>query len=1392
MSNSPSYGESDTDRGDVSTIASFKSAQGEETTEVQPQLTSIKESSKVSLPETYSSDTKKSKVPELNPETIITNQERPGLERNASTISSDLVQKNTLGSATTLVTKRTTFQQSILDNLDPSLIKKGLLVKLKGEQGGHHDAEKLRLSIADKLQKVFDLSDDDYFYGNYSSWLIKDVLLQGHLYLTRECILFFAFLPKRYSVHSNSEDNFDDSNNIIQSGTLGMKTAKYGDSLFTTVLTHRYWAILRPETLSIYSSSTDLYFPHSVIDLKSCIRAEIVDKDKSEIVKSSPPKTGSFSGTGANTPRYHRDSNEMSDEEMEYSNVLAQEATAVTEDNAEGISGGVWVRVLSKKKTYKFYCDSLFSARQWCNNITKLIFQLNNTNEGDEVLIKIPIENVVDFGKNSIFDMQGVDIRGMEDEIPLCLSILKLMGFDVGRKKTQDGKTPTIHDFAIESIYFLFFRDGFDCLEKIKQIVQDHKKYSDDHTDLSKRKSKSDNPPRSISPTLTSISGGIAMKRLGRSLSSPAKIFSSKKSLAESPTSCTRSISDFTELDSPGSELSLSPSQQLSFPKPLTIAGLKNMQMSFETSHREVDLEASRYKQGDVTNSRRTSISNPSEYNGDGKQTKLNAIGKSIKALSNVSNKWSAFPAHFVESGPDDPYYVKDKTIRESTERHYQEHFSLNSEKKLIGTYYAHLQRSIPVYGKVYLGDTILCFRSLLPGVSTKMILPLTEIETCYREKGLKLTYSGLVIVVHGQDELFLEFSSQKARDDCESMLLCELEKLHGNETWAPSPHQWGPNYELELSKTRLMNGFDNTTVPSWSESDLKIANMKIAHARIKMFEDKLNAAAGLDIPIILEDSPIFKTEVRPSTSYNFTLLTIGSRGDVQPYIALGKGLMKEGHNVTIATHAEFEDWIVKHGMKFKVISGNPAELMSLMVTHGSMSVAFLKEASSKFRGWITELLTSSWEACQGTDILIESPSSMGGVHIAEALGIPYLRAFTMPWTRTRAYPHAFIVPESGKGGSYNYLTHVMFETVFWKGISGQINKWRVKELGLPRTNLFRMQQTKIPFMYNVSPTIFPPAVDFPDWVKVTGYWFLDEGAAEDYDPPEELLEFIEEATLEGKKIVYIGFGSIVVKDARSLTTAIVNAVLDADVRCILNKGWSDRLTKDKTQPEIELPPEIYNSGAIPHDWLFPKIDAAVHHGGSGTTGATLRAGLPTIIKPFFGDQFFYANRVEEIGAGIGLKKLNAKSLSKALITVISDLKIIEKSKKISEKIRRENGVSTAIETIYSELEYARNLIAAKQQHNENYRLHHQPLSGMQTPASHDSDSEEYTDDEDEDEFDEDDSDEDGSGEDTDDDNDSEDDTDSERIAPEPAKTEEKEEEDSEEDMDLASPAQGL
>lgn len=330
----------------------------------------------------------------------------------------------------------------------------------------------------------------------------------------------------------------------------------------------------------------------------------------------------------------------------------------------------------------------------------------------------------------------------------------------------------------------------------------------------------------------------------------------------------------------------------------------------------------------------------------------------------------------------------------------------------------------------------------------------------------------------------------------------------------------------------------------------------------------------------------------------------------------------------------------------------------------------------------------------------------MAGIHIAEALRIPYYRAFTMPWTRTRAYPQAFAVPEHKRGGSYNYMTYVMFDNVFWRAISGQVNSWRKNVLGIDSTTFDKMQQDKVPFLYNFSPSVVPPPLDWTEWIHVTGYWFLDNADGnKDWQPPVGIVEFIDNAHALGKKVVYIGFGSIVVSDPHEMTRCVVQGVVDSGVCAILSKGWSDRGSRGKNDhPEleavsshgadgVEFPPEIFSVDAIDHTWLFPRIDAACHHGGAGTTGASLRAGIPTIIKPFFGDQYFWAERVESLGVGSGLRQLTYDGLATALIEATTNERQIAKAKVVGQAIREEEGVQRAIEALYRDLEYAKSII---------------------------------------------------------------------------------------------------
>lgn len=636
---------------------------------------------------------------------------------------------------------------------------------------------------------------------------------------------------------------------------------------------------------------------------------------------------------------------------------------------------------------------------------------------------------------------------------------------------------------------------------------------------------------------------------------------------------------------------------------------------------------------------------------------------ESMGYVEKVSGMWKGGKKHY----DDQPGLAEDEGIceddDESSGDRFRDHFALPSSEKLQAAYFGYLHRVLPLYGKIYISDRSFCFRSLLPGTRTKLILPLKDVETVDKEKGFRFGYSGLVVVIRGHEELFFEFAKLEARDDCAVTILQILEVtryLKSPETQTPEERESAENASAEhraLLEARARVAAKQDIKPLHSTEELRDAQS----------------------PILFDDPRASFLTFKPTESLRITCLTIGTRGDVQPYIALCKGLLAEGHRPRIATHFEYKEWIESHGIAFTRVEGDPAELMRICVEHGMFTYSFLREASSRFRGWIDELLSTSWLACQDSDVLIESPSAMGGIHIAEALRIPYFRAFSMPWTRTRAYPHAFAVPDYKMGGAYNYITYVMFDNVFWKATAGQINRWRKSQLGLGVTSLEKMQPNKVPFLYNYSPSFIVPPLDYSDWIRVTGYWFLDEGTQ--WTPPEELTDFIKKAREDGKKLVYVGFGSIVVQDSAALTNTVIKSVLRADVRCILSKGWSDRLDrKDASVAETPLPAEIHQIKSAPHDWLFSQVDAVAHHGGAGTTGASLRAGLPTIIKPFFGDQFFFGSRVEDLGVGIILKKLNVSVFARALWEATHSERMIVKARVLGEQIRKVCPVSLALE----------------------------------------------------------------------------------------------------------------
>ncbi|GMF72078.1 unnamed protein product [Aspergillus oryzae var. brunneus] len=845
-------------------------------------------------------------------------------------------------------------------------------------------------------------------------------------------------------------------------------------------------------------------------------------------------------------------------------------------------------QVTTDQRTYYFRADSSASAKEWVKALQKVIFRAHN--EGDSVKISFPIESIIDIEESPITDLaETFKIRVVESDESYAIDERDLSDSFVNSFEQATDASAVLQSMidTTESASQILNRSDVFQSPTIHTLRQRHP--SGDRTG----RRLSDGTARSTHPNAADANRNgqemqYASSDSDQGTQHPSKVNSSAPTLNE-----------------------------------LVKAGAYPLQRAAGFA--------------EYLRSRSRQMSNL-------------LASESMGYIEKVSGMWAGGRRHYGETEgvlPDDQDV--DPEDKEDGVKHgdrFRAHFALPSTERLQATYYAYLHRVLPLYGKIYISQKKLCFRSLIPGTRTKLILPLKDIENVEKEKGFRFGYQGLVIIIRGHEELFFEFNTADARDDCAVTVHQSLESMRFLVESGLLAEQEKDEIESAQAEHRMLQ-----------EARLDGAGEHDSHASVN---------ESSELHPIFDDPRASIINFKPSESLRITCLTIGSRGDVQPYIALCKGLLAEGHKPKIATHAEFEPWVRQHGIDFAPVDGDPAELMRICVENGMFTYSFLKEASTKFRGWIDDLLSSAWASCQDSDLLIESPSAMAGIHIAEALRIPYFRAFTMPWSRTRAYPHAFAVPENKMGGAYNYITYVMFDTVFWKAIAGQVNRWRKKQLGLKATTLDKMQPNKVPFLYNYSPSVVAPPLDYPDWIRITGYWFLSEGG--NWTPPTDLLDFIHRARSDGKKIVYIGFGSIVVSDPSALTRTVVESVLKADVRCILSKGWSDRLGDPASaKVEIPLPPEIFQIQAAPHDWLFSQIDAAAHHGGAGTTGASLRAGVPTIVKPFFGDQFFFGTRVEDLGVGICMKKLNLT-------------------------LNQENGVDTAIQAIYRDLEYAKTL----------------------------------------------------------------------------------------------------
>lgn len=413
------------------------------------------------------------------------------------------------------------------------------------------------------------------------------------------------------------------------------------------------------------------------------------------------------------------------------------------------------------------------------------------------------------------------------------------------------------------------------------------------------------------------------------------------------------------------------------------------------------------------------------------------------------------------------------------------------------------------------------------------------------------------------------------------------------------------------------------------------------------------------------------------------TIIAVGSRGDAQPYVALGCGLAQAGHDVTVATHETFRDLVTARGLRFAPVIGDPRAVLGtadrwLATGRRRHMLPAAREFLRGLRPLVEQMLADYWRVSQGSDLLVFSAVAAPAWSVAERLGIPGVAALLQPLHRTRAFP-AIGVPSSIRlGEAFNRRTHAVTELFAWRPFRTQINTWRRRTLQLPpiprrgpfaRPGVDRPQTTAV---YGYSPLVVPRPADWAPHVHVTGYWVLPPDPA--WRPDESLSAFLR----AGAPPVYIGFGSMTPQRAERLTAIVVAALERTGQRGVLQRSWGAL--------GAGAPPRMCLAlDEVPHEWLFARMAALVHHGGAGTTGAALRSGVPSIVIPLSFDQPYWASRVAALGAGphaVSRRRLTADRLARAIDLAISDPVMRDNAAALGAALRTERGVEKAVDVL--------------------------------------------------------------------------------------------------------------
>ncbi|WP_181776585.1 glycosyltransferase [Amycolatopsis pittospori] len=399
-----------------------------------------------------------------------------------------------------------------------------------------------------------------------------------------------------------------------------------------------------------------------------------------------------------------------------------------------------------------------------------------------------------------------------------------------------------------------------------------------------------------------------------------------------------------------------------------------------------------------------------------------------------------------------------------------------------------------------------------------------------------------------------------------------------------------------------------------------------------------------------------------------------GSRGDVQPCVALGQGLAVDGERVRVLAAERFRTLVTGYGLGFAPLSADPGEVLGSAAgrewTEGGRNPAtFLRGLRGALAPILGRLLADVETGAEGADLILAPTLGFLGAHLGESLGVPDVELHYQPSVPTRAFAHPLAPWASRLGPGARRLSFDAVDKVAWQVLRPDVDRWRAGSLGLPPAGWTGPRRKETPVLCGFSDAVVPRPKDWPDRVHVTGYWFLETPAG--WRPDPRLRDFL----ASGPPPVYVGFGSMRPSEAERIFAAVRTALRRVGLRGLLG-----------TDAEFE-DDDLLTVPDVPHGWLFPRTAAVVHHGGAGTTAAALRAGVPALVCPVFSDQPYWGDRVFRLGAGprpLPLRDLTEESLTTRLLELSGNLLFRRGAQYVAARLREEDGVARAREVLWN------------------------------------------------------------------------------------------------------------